>query len=141
MSKNSITRFSSTLLFIVTSLTLSLSYGGGHASQTNSTPKVLVLKFHADWCGSCRAMGPVLRDLQNKMDGKPILFSTLDRTNQSTSHQAQMLASALGIQKTYATTPGTGFLLVLDANSKEVLARLTKKQSVKEMSKVIQEFL
>jgi hypothetical protein len=86
-------------------------------------------------------MGPVLRDLQNKMDGKPILFSTLDRTNQSTSHQAQMLASALGIQKTYATTPGTGFLLVLDANSKEVLARLTKKQSVKEMSKVIQEFL
>jgi len=39
------------------------------------------MTFHADWCGFCKAMGPLLKDFQNKYDGTSVLFVTLDRTN------------------------------------------------------------
>jgi thiol:disulfide interchange protein len=48
-----------------------------------NNPILLVIKFHADWCDSCRVMGGVLTDLTNKLDGKSILFTELDITNNS----------------------------------------------------------
>ena len=106
-------------------------------NELSSSPKLLVIKFHADWCGSCKALGPVLTDLTNKLDGKPVLFTELDFTNQSKKHQALLLASALGVDKIVAKNPGTGFLLVVDSKTKKVKATLNKKHSVKEMAEII----
>ena len=41
--------------------------------------------------------GPIFTDLQNKFDGKPVLFVTLDFTNRTTHYQSELLASALGM--------------------------------------------
>lgn len=115
------------------------AYAQLHASHgvQSSEPKLMVVKFHADWCGSCKAMGSVVTDLTNKLDGEPVLFTELDFTNNSTKHQSLLLASALGIEKALTDNKGTGFLLVIDTKSKQVKAKLTKTQSVKDMTKAI----
>jgi thiol-disulfide isomerase/thioredoxin len=100
-----------------------------------AAPNVIAVKFHADWCGSCRAMGPVMTDLQNKFDGDPALFVTLDLTNNSTSHQAELHASALGLGELWASNGGkTGRVYLVDSNTGEVLSTLTKEHDLKAMS-------
>jgi len=103
-------------------------------------PKVTVLKFHADWCGSCKAMGPVMTDLENKFDRRDVLFVTFDRTNATTSHRSALLASALELDEVYGAHEGTGFILVVN-HTGQVLAKLTRNDNFKAMAKAIQEHL
>ena len=102
------------------------------------SPELIAIKFHADWCGSCKAMTPTLADLKNKLDGEPVLFLTLDLTNQTTTTQAQLLASVLGISDVYKkNAPKTGFVILLDAKTKKQVGKLTKKHSLKQMTAAI----
>ena len=98
-----------------------------------SSPDVVAVKFHADWCGSCKRMGTVFEDLRNKYDGKPVLFVELDLTNGTTRTQAEYLAAALGFGDVYAQNQGTGFILLLDGKSGQQLAKLTADQNIKAM--------
>ena len=96
-------------------------------------PDLLAVKFHADWCGSCKKMGTVFEDLRNKYDGQSVLFVTLDLTNGTTRVQAEYLAAALGFGDVYAQNAGTGFILLLDGNSRQQVAKLTADQDIKAM--------
>ncbi len=80
-------------------------------------------------------MVSTFKNLQNKHDGEDILFVELNFTNKTTGHQANLLANALGLSKTVEENKGTGFILLVDGKNKKVLKRLTKEQSLKEMSK------
>jgi thiol-disulfide isomerase/thioredoxin len=101
-------------------------------------PSLVVAKFHADWCGSCRAMGDVATDLANKHDGQPILFVTFDLTNETTRRQSEMRAAALGLGQLFdANRDKTGFLILVDAKAKTEVARLTREQTLKDMSATI----
>ena len=97
-------------------------------------PQIVAVKFHGDWCGSCRKMGNVFTDLQNKLDGSPVLFVQLDLTNTTTRHQAVLMASALGLSNAYTENPGTGFILLVDARSKKVIKKLTADMTFKQMA-------
>ena len=110
-------------------------------AQSIEKPELLIVKFHADWCGSCKAIGPALENLTNKLDSKPVLFVELDFTNQTTKHQAHLLASAIGIEKIVADNNTTGFILIIDSETKEIKAKLTKRQTTKEMGNKIVSFL
>jgi thiol-disulfide isomerase/thioredoxin len=94
------------------------------------------VKFHADWCGACKAMGSVFTDLRNKLDGRPVLFVELDLTNATTRHQSMLLASALGIVRALKEHPGTGFILLFD-EQRRVKGKLTARQRLKEMAAAI----
>lgn len=102
-------------------------------AEAPAKPDLLAVKFHADWCGSCKKMGTVFEDLRNKYDGKSVLFVTLDLTNGTTRSQAEFLAAALGFGDVYAQNYGTGFILLLDGKSRQQLSKLTADQNIKAM--------
>lgn len=118
-----------------------LSFQSFAQKAETSPPELIAVKFHADWCGSCKAMGPAFSDLRNKLDGESVLFVELDFTNNTSKHQAMLLASALGIDEVVAQNKATGFILLLDRESKEVRDRFLKDKTVKEMAKSIQTLL
>lgn len=118
--------------FPAASLLLAASLSPLSAAQA---PALVVAKFHADWCSACRAMGDVATDLANKHDGQPILFVTFDLTNATTRRQSELRAAAFGLGDLFdANQEKTGFLVVVDAKTRAEVARLTREQSLKDMS-------
>ncbi len=108
------------------------------AAPNPQKPQVIAVKFHADWCGSCRAMGTAFEDIANKLDGKPALFLTFDLTNQTTRRQAELLAGAMKLNKVWsANSDKSGFVVLVDARTRLVVDRLTSKHSVKEMASAV----
>lgn len=104
----------------------------------SGTQPLMAIKFHADWCGSCKALNAPLKDLQNKFDAKSVLFLTLDFTNQTTTHQAKLLAHALGLKDVVQGFAGkTGFVALIRSKNSNVLGKLDKSMSVKDMSAVL----
>jgi thiol-disulfide isomerase/thioredoxin len=95
---------------------------------------IIAVKFHADWCGFCTAMGDVFIDLENKFDGKPVLFVTLDLTSVTTLNRTKLRVSALGIEDAYtANEDTTGFILLLDGETRTIVDRLTSELTLNEM--------
>ena len=111
------------------------------AAAAPEAPGLIAVKFHADWCGSCKQMGTAFEDLRNKFDGKPVLFVVLDRTTVTPTPQSALHASALGIAEVYEANPGTGFILLLDGKTREVSEKLGASLTLKEMSASLQEAL
>jgi len=113
-----------------------------HAEATDApTPKLIAVKHHGDWCSSCKKMGSIFTDLRNKFDGQPVLFVTLDLTNISTRNQSELLASTLGLQSVYKNNPGTGFILLIDPKTYQVVKKLSADQDIKSMSNDIKTLL
>ncbi|MFZ6013896.1 MAG: thioredoxin domain-containing protein [Bacteroidota bacterium] len=108
------------------------------AYSQKTTPKLFAFKFHADWCSTCKQMGPLFTDLRDSNLSKDdVLFHQFDFTNKSTQHQAMLMATALGVYEIIAGNTGTGFILIVDAQSMKVVQRITKQDDLKTaMSKI-----
>lgn len=118
----------------------SLAQPASSPAQADATrPAIIAVKFHADWCGYCKAMGPVFEELQAKFDQEPVLFVQFDQTREFGRRQAAYMATALGLDSVWAEDGGkTGFVLLIDAESKQVIERLTHEQSLKQMGAALQ---
>jgi len=103
-------------------------------------PKIIAVKFHADWCGYCKAMGPVFEELQAKFDREPVLYVTLDQTRDFNRKQSGYLAHAMGLDRVWNDNGGkTGFVLLIDPSTHQVVQKLTHEQNIKQMGAAIQE--
>ena len=92
-------------------------------------PEVLGVLFYADWCGSCKVLDPEIQKARGKsnLDHEPVLFVRLDLTDATQRYQAGLMASSLGLGDFYEKNAGaTGFMLLVDAETKEVISMLTK---------------
>ncbi len=92
-------------------------------------PEVLAVLFYADWCGSCKILDPEVAKARSEadLDNQPVVFVRLDLTDETTRYQAGLLASSLGLEEVYTDYgSATGFMLLVDADSKDVLATLKK---------------
>ena len=121
------------LPLLMTALLLAAVLVPSAGAGVPAKPDVVAVKFHADWCGSCKKMGTVFEDLRNKYDGRSVLFVTLDLTNGTTRTQAEYMAAALGFGDVFAQNKGTGFILLLDGDSHRQVAKLTADQDIKAM--------
>ncbi len=95
--------------------------------------RLVAVRKHADWCEQSREMNGVFHHLVNRFDGREILFLTMDFTNNTTRHQAILLASALGIVQVVEKFPNTGQILLLTFRGKQLFASLSPEQSFQEM--------
>ncbi len=100
-----------------------------HAIADTDQPEIFGVLFYADWCGSCKILDPAIQKArgQSDLDNEPVLFVRLDLTDATRRYQASLMASALGLGDFYEKNAGaTGFMLLVDAETKEIISRLTK---------------
>ena len=110
------------------------------ANAADDQPEVMGVLFYADWCSSCKVLEPQLDQARTEsdLDNDSILFVTLDLTDETTIHQTKLLVQSLGLSDVYAAHEGTtGFMLLVDVDSKEVMTRLTKELEAKEISDLV----
>ena len=146
-------KMTTTLLALATSIAL-VAILAGMSNTSTSQPtsslkyseaklqpaKIIAIKFHADWCGYCKAMGPVFEELQAKFDMEPVLYVEFDQTRDFGRGQSAYLAGALGLEKVWKEHGGkTGFVLLIDARTMEVVERLNHEQNLKQMGAALKE--
>ena len=103
-------------------------------------PEIIAVKFHADWCGSCTAMGPVFEELQAKYDQQPVLYTVFDHTREFDRRQSAYMADAFNLDDAWDEHGGsTGFVLLIDADTKKVVKRLSHERGLKEMGAALKE--
>lgn len=111
-------------------------------AETKAANSLYAVAFHADWCGSCKVLGPNVIKARGKadLDNKNVLFVKLDLTNAATRHQASLMASALNISDFYKENAGkTGFVLLVNAQTGEIVGKLTKDQDSNAITAMINE--
>lgn len=94
--------------------------------ESEDDPAVIAMYMYADWCGACQAIKPKMAEAKPEFEGQPVLFIKMDMTNDFTAHQSKLLAARLGLSEIFQKNEGmTGFVLLLDANTNEVLDKIT----------------
>ena len=128
------------LKIIVLLFAVILTQAAFKAEKKLVNPDYLVVKFHADWCGNCLAMGSSFEDLQEIFKEKNIEFVKFDLTDKGTTAKAEAKAKQIGISNILDDNRKTGFILIIDNLTKEILYKLTKNDSVDVMEDKIREF-
>jgi thiol:disulfide interchange protein len=102
------------------------------AAAQKQQPRIYAFKFHADWCGTCKLMGPLFEELSGSaLNKQDVLFYQFDFTDKSTQHQSRLMASALGVTGVLSTNTGTGFILLVDVQTKKVLDKITREDDLR----------
>ncbi|OJJ18847.1 hypothetical protein BKI52_25075 [marine bacterium AO1-C] len=110
-------------------------------SKPRFAARLLVVKRHADWCAASKVMVPVFNDLKNRFDGREVLFVDLNFTNRTSQYQSDLLTTALGVERSVKKHAGTGFILLIDAHTKQVVEKFTRRQSFEEMVTLLKDHL
>ncbi len=104
---------------------VALGPDAGEISKTPGVeqPDLIVVRFHADWCGACKQLAPKFDALKQAAADQPVLFVTLDLTSAESRRQAGLLAGALGLDKAWDRSGmQTGQAMIVCGRYKEVIA-------------------
>lgn len=137
----SITTFIISFVFLLTT-------GVGEAqaqektSKEKQNPEAIGVLLYADWCSKCKELDPKLQEVKPKFKGQNILFTRFDMTNEFTKDQSSLLAGQLGLLDLYKKHEGkTGYMILLDGKTHEVLSTITSDQSPQSIQEQIQSTL
>ena len=135
---------------------LTLAFGGASLAQSGSkpsgapsaessakrpgiaqAPKLIAVTLYADWCPGCKELKPKLDAVMGAADEQPCLFVKLDQTDKE-SRQAEFLLAALGLGDLWKEHAGkTGYTLLVEPKSKQVVATFQANQSVEAMKSAL----
>lgn len=91
----------------------------------DGTPEIIAASFVSAWCASCKILEPRLAKVMPAFSKAPVKFEALDFTFGATPELAERAAED-GYATVYARYAGaTGFTLLIDRESGEVLDKLT----------------
>ena len=117
------------LVCAVLAVTATASATEGTESDT-AADRPIVLMIHADWCGTCRVLGPVWEQIQADFadNSTVVVFDVTDRNAYAESAQA---AKALGVEDFFSKHRAkTGTIAVLACNSHEPVAVLKGERDI-----------
>lgn len=103
-------------------------------------PALYALAFHSDKCASCKVLGPNVKEAKNSDSLKEtsVKFVKFDLTDKQTKKEAAVMAETLGVTDVYKKhAKKTGFLLVVNSNTGEVLEKITKKHDADQITAAI----
>jgi len=95
---------------------------------------VIGVKMDAEWCGKCKVMNPKLDNVMPEFKGDDILFVKFNMTDEFTTEQAGKLADRMNLSSLFEENKGsTGYMVLVNANTGEVLHTLQSDQSEEEL--------
>ena len=124
------------IVILMAGLGISNLYG-----QSSDSPKLYAVLFSADYCSACKAIAPKVMALQDKLDAKDVKFVKFDFSNSESKDKNKEIAKKLGLNDVLASNNGTGYVVLVDAKSKDEKAVLTTKQSTEEMLALVEKNL
>jgi hypothetical protein len=88
-------------------------------------PEIIAATFASAWCSSCKILEPKLANIIPGFSAEPVSFVEFDFTF-GPSEALASKAAALGLQGLYERNKGaTGFTVLIDAETGEILDTLT----------------
>lgn len=111
---------------------------------TAEKPTIVAITMHADWCGTCKALNPKLENVKTELEDKGVLFTRFDFTDESTIKQSELMANWIGFGNLFnehKEAGKTGFVILIDAETFEVLERITNNNDETEIKKTIEAYL
>lgn len=131
------------LFFAVLALGVGLFAVFGRTSATDAQysyetkPEIIAATFSSAWCSSCKILEPRLEALVPDFADKPVKFVKLDFTLGQRGAVAEK-AEREGLAHLYPQFKGaTGFTLLVDADSGEIVDSLTIRHSEQAMRAAI----
>lgn len=94
-------------------------------------PEIVAITMHADWCGTCQSLNPKVEEVKVDFEDKGVLFTRFDFTDEFTIKQTELMAGWIGVDDLFQERKeagATGFIILVDANTHEVLGRITNEK-------------
>jgi len=102
--------------------------GGKTVMDAPGGPSLVAVQIHADWCRRSPTVAPIFADLMTKYGNEPVLFVTLDITDDVRREQARLLASNLGVPQALDEPFESGMIKLIDRESNALLAVVTDRE-------------
>ena len=109
----------------------------GAAYALERQPEVIAATFSSAWCSACKVLEPKLADIIPGFSTEPVRFVKLNFTFGQGAEQ-EKIAADLQFKDVYERFKGaTGFTLLIDAESGDIIDMLTMDHSKKAMRAII----
>jgi thiol-disulfide isomerase/thioredoxin len=113
----------------------------GRLAGSNTTPNLVAVQIHADWCARSPEVAPIFTDLLTEYGNEPVLFVTFDITDDVRRGQAELLAESLGIPQAFDPPFESGMIKLIDRRNETVLASITGRDESAQFELLLAEFL
>ncbi len=97
-------------------------------TSLDATPGIVAVQIHADWCRRSPLVASHFKELTSKYGNQPILFVTLDITDETKRKQARLLAKNLGIEHVFDKPFESGMIKLLNRKQPDVLMVFTEEE-------------
>ena len=106
------------------------------AAAFNGEPELIAATFNSQWCSSCKILKPRLLKVIAEFNGRPVKFVEYDLSFGRGGAQASAVADGVGaVYERFSTA--TGYTLLIDAETGEIIDMLTINHSVTGMRQAV----